>query len=100
MLGRTPKKTKSPDLFAKVPLWWAVQAAQATRTPKAMVWIWLLHLAWRARSNTFRLPSERLRVRGVSRFTKMRALRELEAAGLIQVVRERGKSPTVTLLFL
>jgi len=65
-----------------------------------MVWIWLLHLAWASRSHTFRLPNERLLDRGVSRYTKGRALRELEAAGLIQVARERGKSPTITLLFM
>ena len=99
MLRQTPK-AKPSDKFAKVPLWWAEQAAQATRTPKAMVWIWLLHLAWASRSHTFRLPNERLLLRGVSRYTKRRALRELEAAGLIQVVRELGKSPVVTLLFL
>ena len=93
-----PKKAK--DRFAKVPLWWAEQAAEATRTRKAMVWIWLLHLSWESRSSTFRLPNERLRGSGVSRFTKVRALRELEAAGLIQVRRERGKSPTVTVLYL
>ena len=98
MLRRTPKKAN--DKFAKVPLWWAEQAAQATRTRKAMVWIWLLHLAWEARSNTFRLPNERLRGRGVSRFSKMRALRELERVGLFQVRQERGKSPTVTVLYL
>ena len=100
MLRRMPKKAKPSDKFAKVPLWWAEQAAQATRTPKAMVWIWLLHLAWASRSHTFRLPSERLRRCGVSRFTKIRAIRELEAAGLIQVAWETGKSPRVTLLFL
>jgi hypothetical protein len=100
MPRRTPSKTTTSNKFAKVPLWWAEQAAQATRTPKAMVWIWLLHLAWASRSHTFRLPNERLLDRGVSRFTKVRALRELEAAGLIQVAWERGKSPTVTLLFL
>ena len=93
-------RSKSVDKFVQVPLWWAEQAAQATRTPKAMVWVWLLHLAWTSRSKTFRLPSERLRVRGVSHDTKGRALRDLEEAGLIQVVREVGKSPTVTLLFL
>lgn len=83
-----------------VPLWWAEQASQATRTPKAMVWIWLLHLAWAARSKTFRVPNERLQLRGVSPDTKNRALRNLEKAGLIQVTREAGKSPTVTLLYL
>jgi hypothetical protein len=94
-----PSKAKR-DAFVQVPLWWAEQAAQATRTPQAMVWLWLLHLAWKERSATFRLPNERLAVRGVSRFVKMRALRDLEAAGLIQVERVRGKAPTVTLLYL
>jgi hypothetical protein len=65
-----------------------------------MVWLWLLHLSWKEHSLTFRLPSERPAVRGVSRFVKTRALRNLETAGLIQVVRERGKSPMVTLLYL
>jgi ribosomal protein S19E (S16A) len=89
---------KDRDKFVQVPLWWAELATQATRTPKAMVCIWLLHLAWAAHSKTFRLPNERLQVRGVSRYAKRRALQELEKAGLIQVTRERGKSPTVSLL--
>lgn len=93
-------RAKSVDVFAQVPLWWAEQAAQATRTPKAMVWVWLLHLAWTSRSKTFRLPNERLRLRGVSPDVKGRALRDLERAGLIQVTRAAGKSPTVTLLYL
>jgi hypothetical protein len=101
MLQRAPSKARSShDKFVKVPLWWAEQAARATRTPKAMVCIWLLYLSWTNHSCTFRLPNERLRVRGASRFTKARVLRELEAAGLIRVTRARGKSPVVTLLFL
>jgi hypothetical protein len=101
MLRRAPNKARSSnDNFVKVPLWWAEQAARATRTPKATVWIWLLYLSWTSRSRTFRLPNERLQVRGASRFTKARVLRELETAGLIQVTRDRGKSPVVTLLFL
>jgi hypothetical protein len=92
-------KTKGADRFVKVPLWWAEQAAQATRTPKAMVWVWLLHLSWAEHSNTFRLPSQRLRLRGVSRDVKLRALQDLERAGLIRVSREMGKSPVVTLLY-
>jgi hypothetical protein len=65
-----------------------------------MVWLWLLHLSWKEHSQTFKLPNERLVLRGVSHDTKRRALRNLETAGLIRVSRERGKSPTVTLLYL
>jgi hypothetical protein len=83
-----------------VPLWWAEQASQALRTPQAMLLVWLIHLAWEARSPTFRLPNSRLRDRGVSRGIKLRALRKLEKAGLVQVAWKKGKSPTVTLLYL
>jgi hypothetical protein len=96
-----PSRAKAKkDVFVQVPLWWAEQAAQATRTPQAMVWLWLLHLSWKEHSPTFKLPNGRLAVRGVSHDTKRRALNKLEKAGLIQVSRERGKSPTVTLLYL
>jgi hypothetical protein len=96
-----PNKAKArKDAFVQVPLWWAEQAAQATRTPQAMVWLWMLYLSWKEHSSTFKLPNERLAVHGVSRSAKTRALRNLETAGLIQVARGRGKSPTVTLLYL
>jgi hypothetical protein len=95
----TASKAKATDKFVKVPLWWAEQAARATGTPKAFVWIWLLHLAWKAKSNTFPLPNGQLRDHSVHRNTKDRALRELEAAGLIQVIRKTRKTPVVTLLY-
>jgi hypothetical protein len=93
-------RAKGKDKFVQVPLWWAEHAAKATRTPKAMVWVWLAFLAWEQRSMTFKLPNERLRIRGVSAYAKRQALRELEEANLIQVIRETGKSPTVTLIVL
>ena len=62
-----PNRQRSGIAFVQVPLWWAEQAAQATRTPQAMVWLWLLHLSWKEHSKTFQLPNERLAVRGVSR---------------------------------
>jgi len=96
-----PRSAKAKkDEFVQVPLWWAEQAAQATRTPQAMVWLWLLHLSWKEHSPTFKLPNERLAIRGVTRSVKTRTLRNLEKAKLIQVVRERGKAPMVTLLYL
>ena len=99
-MRKRPRKPKGADKFAKVPLWWAEQAAKATRTQKAMTWIWLLYLAWAGGRKTFRVPNARLADRGVSRWAKAHALRELEAAGLIRVDRDKGKAPTITLLHL
>jgi hypothetical protein len=93
--------TKSKkDAFVKVPLWWAETAAKATKTPKAMVWIQLLYAAWKAKRSTFPLPNGRLKKAGVTRFAKCRALRELEAVGLITVEWQHGKTPLVTIVVL
>jgi hypothetical protein len=95
-----PRGKARKDTFVKVPLWWIEQATRATRTPQAFVCIWLLHLSWRARSPTFSLPNDRLNKRGADRRRKRRALRALEAAGLITVERRHGKTPIVTLVCL
>ena len=91
---------KTKEQFVKVPLWWATEAAKATKTPKALVWIYLLHAAWKAKSLTFPLPNGKLKKAGVTRFLKHRVLRELEAAGLITVERRHGKTVIVTVVVL
>jgi hypothetical protein len=96
----TPAKRKKAEPFVKVPLWWAVEAAKATNTAKALVWIELLHASWKAKSLTFPLPNGRLKKAGVSRFVKYRVLRELEKAKLITVKWRHGKSAVVTLVVL
>jgi hypothetical protein len=93
-------KRKKTEAFVKVPLWWIEQATRATRTPQAFVCIWLLHLAWKAKSLTFPLPNGGLTRRGANRFAKHRALQRLEAAGLISVERRARKAPLVTIVVL
>jgi hypothetical protein len=96
-----PKKRKKPDdPFVKLPLWWATQAAKATKTKKALVWVELLYAAWKEKCATFPLPNGRLAKLGVSRETKRRALRDLERAGLIVVERPSRKTPIITLVAL
>jgi hypothetical protein len=95
-----PSTKKAPDAFIKLPLWFARAAAQATNTRKALVWIWLVRLTFENRSLEFPVPNGRLRQWGVSRYTKDKALRELEAAGLIVVTRQRGKTVRVALITL
>jgi len=86
------------DSFAKVPLSWAAAAAKATKSPRAMVWVLLQHMAWRNDGAPFPLSNALLAKHGVSREVKRRALAALEAAGLIVVERRHGRAPVVTLI--
>jgi len=72
--GKAPAKQKKPDRYIKLPLWFASAAAKATNTRKAMVWIWLVWLAFENRSLEFPVPNGRLRQWGVSRYTKDKAV--------------------------
>lgn len=92
------KAERARNTFVMVPLGWGRQMTRATRSPKAFVALWLLHLAWKAGSSTVTLSNKSLRDHGVSRMTKLRALRELEEAGLITVERHLGRATVVTLL--
>jgi hypothetical protein len=89
-------KTGRAEPFVKVPLSWALKAAKATKTNKALVWIELLYVSWKTKGTTFPFSNERLN--GVTRYTKYRALRELEVEGLITVKRQHKKAPVVTLI--
>ena len=85
--------------FVQVPLWWAEAAAKATTGGgAALVWIYLLHVSWKAKSMTFPLPNGYLKRCGVSRWVKYRVLRELEKAGLITIEHRARKSPLITLV--
>jgi hypothetical protein len=100
----TPRQKKSEakrqEEFAKVPLLWAAEVAKRTRTRDAMVWILLLHTAWKNRSTTFPFSNVMPARHGVSRYTKYRMLRKLEATGLIQVEWRYKQSPIVTLVLI
>jgi hypothetical protein len=84
--------------FAKVPLQWAADAAKTTGTRGAMVWILLLHMAWKTKSTTFPLSNVMLAQYGVSREMKRRVLEKLEASGWIKIERRWKRNPIVNLL--
>jgi hypothetical protein len=92
-----PPQPKS-EPFAMLPLAWAAKAAAATNTPKALVWIWLVQQARRTKSNTIAISNEALARYGIGRHTKLRALRQLEAAGLVTLEHHPGKAVVVRLL--
>jgi hypothetical protein len=93
-------RSKREDTFAMVPLAWAAKAAAATNTTKAVVWVWLIYRSWEKKSLRFTVPNKALADLGVSHDAKTRALRQLEAAGLIKVEWCPRKTPIVTLLAL
>jgi hypothetical protein len=91
-----PPNTAEP--FAVLRLTWAASAAAATNTPKALVWIWLIQRARKIKGNTVTMSNEALARYGISRHVKLRALRQLETAGLVTLERHLGKGIVVTLL--
>jgi hypothetical protein len=89
---------KKHEQFVKLPLQWAADAAKATGTRSAMVWILLLHTAWKTKGTTFPLSNVMLARYGVSREMKRRVLKKLEASGRIKIERRLKRNPIVTLL--
>jgi hypothetical protein len=73
-----PKRRTKTWSFVRMSLWWAKEAAKATRTPKSLVVIELLWASWKAHSLTFALPSGRLKRYGLSRTTVWRTLQQLK----------------------
>jgi hypothetical protein len=101
LLAAAPVKRRTrKDTFVQVPLGWFEATTRATRSPQAFVSVWLLHLAWRAKSPTFPVPNNQLGRCGVDRHAKYKALAKLERAGLITVDRRNGKTLIVTLVGL
>lgn len=93
-------EVKCQEEFTRVPLQWAAEIAKRTETRRAMIWILLLHMAWKNRATTFSLSNMILARYGVSREMKRRMLKKLEAAGLIEVKRRHGRAPIVTLVLV
>ena len=94
--GTAPRKHRKEDLFAKVPLGWAAEAAKATKAPEILVFVDLLYRAWKEKGKSFMMPNGWLKKNGVDRRVKYRVLRNLEAAKLIKVDWQTGKNPLVT----
>ncbi len=84
--------------FAKVPLKEAAAAAKATRSQQMFVWIWLQYRAWWLKRRTFPVSNMALAEYGIGQDAKLRALRALEAARLIEVEWRGTKTPMVTLI--
>jgi hypothetical protein len=99
MRAREAKRARRrKEAFVMLPLQWAADAARATKTPMAMVLILLQYMAWKTKSQTFPLRNALIAQYGVDRYAKYRALRKLEQAGVIRVLRQNKQASIVTLL--
>ena len=95
--ARIKKRRKE---FVKLPMSWMEKLGEvplATGATHQVAWH-LLYLDWKNRSKPFKLSNGILEYGGISRFSKWRALADLERRGLIMVERRRRKSPIVHVL--
>jgi hypothetical protein len=82
--------------FVKIPCWWIERLAKdAHYRATHVVALHLLYQQWKLRGQAIKLSNAILKIEGVSRGQKWRALRELERAGLITIERRSRKSPLV-----
>jgi hypothetical protein len=93
-----PVKRKKAESFARVPLWWAAEAAKVIKAPELLVCADLLYRAWKAKGQSFTMPNGWLEKKGVSRKAKCRVLRNLATGGLLVVEWRSRKSPHITLV--
>jgi hypothetical protein len=98
MVARKSRKAKQGEEFAIVPLKWAAAIAKDTNTQRGLVWIVLLYMSWKAKSKTFPVSNVALARYGNSYDTKLRTLKDLEAAGRITIQQRNGCAPIVTLI--
>jgi hypothetical protein len=64
-----------------------------------LLWFEIDQLVFKARRNPVKFTNERWQSIGGSRSAKLRALRRLEAAGVIKVSVRQNRAPTVTCLW-
>lgn len=96
--GEPQRNGSARYLGGKVPMDWVERAGRLKGAALHMA-IALAHQATLEGSETVKPPRELLRRLGVQRAREARALRALEAHGLVAVERHRGRRPRVTVLW-
>jgi hypothetical protein len=92
---RTPRKiARRREHFVMVPFRWLERLNGAGGKVYAVA-LHLLYLHWKAKGAPIKLANGMLKVDGISRASKWRALGELERRGLISIKRQPKKSPLV-----
>jgi hypothetical protein len=87
--------------FVKVPLIWITKLATVDRPSTFKIAFHLLHQHWRTGGKDIPLTNAMLAINGIaSRDTKRHALKELEALGLVTVIRCGRQAPAVRIVVL
>jgi hypothetical protein len=87
------------EKFLKGPVQWSwIERASRLPGKSLNVGLCLWRLAGATKSKIVKLSNSEVAALGVDCHAKLRALKQLEAAGLIQVERHRGSFPRVTIL--
>jgi hypothetical protein len=95
--GEEVERTRKRDhKFVKVKMRLAIEGAAATNCKRLLVWLWLLERVFDRHTDTVTASNTLLQQIGVDRYTKNRALRDLEKAGLIRVDWRNRRNPIVT----
>ena len=99
LLAASKTVRNSPEPFARVPLRWIEAASQlAGKTCQVAVALW--YLKGVTGSATVDLSLQLCARLGASRYAVYRALKRLEDAKLVSVVRSPGRLPKVTVMTL
>jgi hypothetical protein len=85
--------------FVQLPYEETLQAAGELQNAQLAVLVELAHLRFKTHENPVPLANTALRAAGLSRLSKLRALRQLEKVGLVKVSQRGQKSPLVTILW-
>jgi len=92
------KLAKRRTHFVRLPWVW-VEALSGASGQTWQLATHLLYLNWKGKGEPIKLANGMLEIDGISRWSKWRALSELEGRGLVKVERRPGKSPIITLNF-
>src|SRR6516225_9618410 len=93
------KLEKRRKHFVQLPWTW-VEALSGASGQTWQLAAHLLYLNWKGKGAPIKLANGMLEIDGISRWSKWRALPELERRGLVVIDRRRRRSPIVTLNLL
>jgi hypothetical protein len=92
-----PRKPLRRHGFTSVPDSWEYRLRDARHKATWPVALYILRRSWETNGEPFRVTNVAMKERGIDRHRKQEALEELEALGLIWVLRHYRRSPKVGL---